>query len=334
MRRVGRKSMIGGMVALSMILTGTGYAYWTDTLNVTTKATTGDFAVTFADMGLYAQYGNETIDGGWSIVDGIGESAFVDDDFFMRDKAYNKIAKDGSIEGYAERAEGYNNINFDAELVDATAIAKNVGEYTTANTLGSDRIELTVNNMYPGYAQAFRTDILNVGDIAAKLSDLKFTVANLDDAADAAAAKDMLGIAVLINQEMYQPSPNDIDDKNVFQLCAVLADENNYFTVGGVDFLRLSALDDVNVAEAIENANILCSPATDNRMDFYLAVAMDKDEEGVYTTGIAEAINDKNDDADSQKKGVKISIDFLWDQFNAGKDTETPNILVNQNVPQ
>lgn len=332
MRRAGRKSMIGGIMALSMILTGTGYAYWTDTLNVTTKATTGDFAVTFVDLGLYAQYGNETLAGGWSIVDGIGETGFADDEFFMRNKEYNKIAKDGSIEAYGERAEGYNNVDFNAELVDAAAIAKTVGEYTTANTMGSDRIELTVNNMYPGYAQAFRSDILNVGDIAAKLSDLKFNVSNLDDMGDPKAAKDMLGIAVLINQEMYKPSPNDIDDKNVFKLCEALADEGNYFTVGGVDFLRLSALDDVNVADVIENANILCSPATDDRMDFYLAVAMDKDEEGIYTTGIADAINDENDDADSQKKGVKISIDFLWDQFNVGKDTENPNILVNQNV--
>lgn len=48
MRKTGRKPMAGGIVALSLILTGTGYAYWTDTLNVTTKATTGDLEVTFA----------------------------------------------------------------------------------------------------------------------------------------------------------------------------------------------------------------------------------------------------------------------------------------------
>ena len=58
MRRAGKKSIIGGLLALSMVLAGTGYAYWTDTLNVTTKATTGDFGMTFADLGLYAQYGN------------------------------------------------------------------------------------------------------------------------------------------------------------------------------------------------------------------------------------------------------------------------------------
>ena len=120
MKRPGRNSFIGGIVALSLVLAGTGYAYWTDTLNVTTKATTGDFGVQFVDLGLYAQYGNETIQGGgWSIVDGIGDAGYVDDHFFMRGTSdYNKIAKDGSIDAYKERAKGYNNIDFNAELVD------------------------------------------------------------------------------------------------------------------------------------------------------------------------------------------------------------------------
>lgn len=331
MRKAGRKSMIGGIMALSLILTGTGYAYWTDTLNVTTKATTGDFAVTFVDLGLYAQYGNETMANGWSIVDGIGESGYVNDDFFMRDKSdYNAIAKTGSIDDYYERAKGYNNVEFDAELVNADYIKKNVGEYTTLNAKGSDKIELTVSKMYPGYAQAFRTDILNVGEIAAKLSSLTFDVSALEEMGNPEAAYDMLGIAVLINQEQYTPDQN-IDGEKVFKLCDTLGNGDNFFTVGGVDFLRLSALDNADVRTAITNANILCSPATDNRMDLYLAVAMDPDAEGVYTTGTSDKLTE-NDDAASQNKGVKISIDFLWDQFNAGKDTGNPNILVEQNA--
>ena len=73
-------------------------------------------------------------------------------------------------------------MDFNAELVDAAAIKKDVGEYTTANTNGSDQIEITVNKMYPGYAQAFRTDILNVGDIAAKLSNVKPARCGKEDA--------------------------------------------------------------------------------------------------------------------------------------------------------
>ena len=81
------------------------------------------------------------------------------DDFFMRGNNYNTIAKDGSIEQYRENAKNYNTVDFNAELMDAAAIKKDVGEYTTANTNGSNQIEITVNKMCPGYAQAFRTPV-------------------------------------------------------------------------------------------------------------------------------------------------------------------------------
>ncbi len=334
MRKAGKKPMAGGILALSLILTGTGYAYWTDSLNVTTKATTGDLEVTFADLGLYAQYANETRADGWSIVDGIGDTSYVADDFFMRGKDYNSIAKDGSIDAYRDRSKNYNNVDFDAKLVDATAIKKDVGEYTTANTNGSDQIEVTVNKMYPGYAQAFRTDILNVGDIAAKLSNVQFSVGSEDQPSLPDAAKEMLGVAVFINQEQYNPAGGQ-DGKNVFKLAQAMGlDDSEYFTVGGVEFVRLSALEDGNQAklkEAIANAEILCSPATDNRMDLFLGVAMDPDGAGTYTTGSTEIMNTANSDADSQNQSVKITMDLDWDQFNVGKDTENANILVEQN---
>lgn len=61
MRKTNRKMILGGILAATMILGGTGYAYWTDTLKVTATATTGDLDMTFADMGLYAQYRDEVL---------------------------------------------------------------------------------------------------------------------------------------------------------------------------------------------------------------------------------------------------------------------------------
>lgn len=137
-----------------------------------------------------------------------------------------------------------------------------MGDYTTANTNGSDKIEITVNKMYPGYAQAFRSDILNVGEIAAKA---------------------MLGIAVFINQEQYHPAGGQ-NGENVFKLAKALnLGDDAYFTVGGVEFVRLSALEQADpevLRTALENAEILCSPATDNRMDLFMGVAMDPDAKG------------------------------------------------------
>lgn len=332
MKRAGRKSLISGIMALALVLAGTGYAYWTDTLNVTTKATTGDFGVTFVDLGLYAQYGNEVLPGGWSIVDGIGDSGFVDDHFFMRGTSdYNAIAKPGSIAAYKERAKGYNNVEFDAELKDAKPIPKQVGPYVAANANGSDKIEISIQRMYPGYAQAFRSDILNVGDIAAKLTNMKFDVKDLDNK-EVGNVDEMLGVAVLVNREQYAP---DHHEENVFKLASFLNDPSKCFKVGGVDFVRLSALDGKDFKDALANNLVLCAPATDQRMDIFLAVAMDPDAKGVYTTGTVENfVGPAEKDLASQGKGIQLSIDLLWDQFNVGKDAANPNILKLQNIGQ
>ena len=334
MRRSRRNTLVGGIVALGLVLAGTGYAYWTDSLNVTTKATTGDFGVKFVDLGLYGQYGDETMKGaGWSIVDGIGDTGYVGDQFFLRGSSdYNIIAKPGSIDAYKERAKGHNNVDFNAELVDKEKLTKDIGTaYKKASTDASGKILLTIDNMYPGYAQVFRSDIVNVGDIAAKLGNIKFETKTLDGK-EKGNLEDMIGVAVYLHREQY--NPKNTGNEDTFKLAKAVASEvpndDRFFTVGGVDFVRLSALDDVDLKQALQNNIIKCAPATDQRLDIFVGVAMDPDAKGVYTTGTTENRTDK-DDKLSQGKGVQLSMDLLWDQFNAGKDAGTTNILVNQN---
>ena len=322
------KSLVGSVLALSLVLAGTGYAYWTDTLSINTKATTGEFGVAFADLGLYAQYPNEISEiGSWSIVDGVKHGAndgFVADDFFMRGATnYNIIAKKGTIEKYKEEAEGFNKVEFDAELANAETLKKGPAVYVGSK--GSDTIDVTIKKMYPGYAQAFRTDIVNVGDIAAKLGNIKFEV---EAGADADKLEEMIGLALLVEGEQYNPVT--LPGWNVFKLAANFKDDK-VFTVGGGQFVRLSALRDADFAEVLKDKEaMLCAPATDNRMDLFLGVAMDPDAEGVYTTGTSAKMTDK-DDAESQNKEINVAIKLLWDQFNEGKDAAKPNILKKQN---
>lgn len=335
MKRSRRNTLVGGMVALGLVLSGTAYAYWTDSLNVTTKATTGDFGVKFVDLGLYGQYGDETNKGaGWSIVDGIGDNSYVGDQFFLRGASdYNIIAKPGSIDAYKERAKGSNNVDFNAELKDKEKLTKDIGRaYKKAVTDASGKVVLTVDNMYPGYAQAFRSDIVNVGDIAAKLSNIKFESKSLDKAKESGNLDEMIGVAVFLHREQYEP--NKTDNEPTFKLAKALADNgvdsSKFFKVGGVDFVRLSALNDADVKAALQNNIIKCAPASDQRLDMFVGVAMDPDAEGKFTTGTVEDRKD-NDDKLSQGKGIQLSMDLLWDQFNAGKDAGNGNILVNQN---
>lgn len=328
MKRMNGKSLVGSVLALSLVLAGTGYAYWTDTLSINTKATTGEFGVAFADLGLYAQYNNETLKGGWSIVDGVKHGAndgFVADDFFMRGATnYDIIAKPGSIDQYHEEAKGFNKVEFDAELVGAEVLTKGPGVYVGSK--GSDTIDVTIKKMYPGYAQAFRTDIVNVGDVAAKLGNIKFDV---KAGADVGNLEDMIGLAILVEGEQYNPHV-DPNGWNIFKLAANV-DPSKVFTVGGVEFVRLSALKDADFVDVLKDKEaMLCAPATDNRMDLFLGVAMDPDAEGVYTTGTSAKMTDK-DDAESQNKEINVAIKLLWDQFNVGKDAGNPNILKKQN---
>jgi len=326
---MSKKSLICTILALSMILVGTGYAYWTDTLNVTTKATTGDLDVTFADMGLYAQYGNEYESGNWSIIDGIGATGYVAANYFERGTSnYNIIAKPGSIDAYYERAKGYNNVEFDAELVDASPISKTVGPYVAGQVNGSDNILFTIDNMYPGYAMAFRSDILNLGSIAARLSAIKFDVTGLSDVAVNETTKNMLGVAFLVDRQ-YQTSPYEEGTK-VFELCKEMGlQDSQIFEVGGVHFIRFSSLADISKAVLDEYSTLLAVPS-ENRMDLYIAIAMDPDADGVYTTGSTAAMKD-NDDSLSQITGAQLSVDFLWDQFNEGFDVDATNRLAEQN---
>lgn len=331
MRKTNKKSIIAGALALAMVLTGTGYAAWTNTLRIRSTATTGEFEVRFADLGLYAQYGDE--DYGWSIVDGIGDKGYLPADFFKRESTnYNIIAKDGSIEEYKKRSEKYNNVTFDAKLDGATPIQRKAGPYTTANTNGSDQITLEINNIYPGYAQTFRTDILNQGTLAAKLSNIKFDVSTYKDQK---VVEDMLGVALYVHTEgtgnIGKP------DMDAFTLVKSLGvNKADIFRVGGVDFMRASALEKLDakkIEEALKDAMILTSPATGERMDLFIGIAMDPDLEGKYTTGTAANINQNKDDEASQEKTAYINIDFNWDQFNiSAKDSAPANILEKQNA--
>ena len=332
---MNKKAIVSTFVALALVMTGTAYAYWTDSLNVTTKATTGELDVTFVDLGLYAQYDNELDpkEGGWSIIDGIGANYFVSDKFFTRGTSdYNAIAKAGTIDQYTNDTNGYHTVTFDAELVNATAIKATVGPYNSSNANGSDDILIEVNAIYPGYAQAFRSDIINVGTIAAKLSNVKVAVPDSSNA----TIKEALGVAFLVDRE-YFPGATPQEGEKVFQLAnAAKAAGAAVFTVGGVDFVRLVDLEKPAVqdalAGAITNANLILGAGStgQGRMDIYLGIAMDPDADGNYTTG-STAVMANNDDADSELEAATISIDLLWDQFNAGNDADTSNWLSHQN---
>ena len=331
-----KKKVIGGAVALSLVLAGTGYAYWTDALTVSSKVTTGNMQVKFLDLGLYAQYSDE--DKGWSIVDGIDDSGYTAANYFKRDTSnYNIIAKPGSVENYKKKSARYHDVSFDANLVNPTELNVNIGPYNgesnkTAKVKVGDGINVSLENIYPGYAQAFRTDIGNVGNVAAKLSKISVE----SSGTKTGNLSDMIGVALYtLNEESGE------HDGDVFRLASNF-DEKDTFKVGGVRFVRLSAISKkgVDLSSKIikkngkgKTCNELYVDPRNGRMDVCFGYAMDPDAEGNYTTGSTHAAHAVGDDSKSMNKAIKIKMDFGWDQFNEG--TEKLNIpankLANQN---
>lgn len=307
---MAKKKIIVAALALCLVLAGTGYAYWTDSLNITTKATTGELEVKFLDLGLLAQYTNEAPgyvgEEGWSIIDGIGDTGYVDNAFFReadnyRDSNHNTITDVASLEEYAARTKNYNKVTFNAMYDGNEVLEANIGDYKTGDLVG-DKINVSVNNIYPAFAQAFRTDIANTGNIAAKLSEIKVDVT----AKSSDSIENNIGIAIYMERETSS------DNGYVFKL-AQQFDSSKTFKLGGVDFVRLSAFDDPSTLDDILKDTLMTLPS-DNRMDLYLGVAMDPTAEN-----------------DTMNGSVDFTIDLDWEQFNAEKVIDATNILNKQN---
>ena len=111
------------VLACCLLFLGMGYAYWTDSLQIDTTATTGELDVRFVDVALFGQYADED---GWAIFDGIDDGKFkIDTDRWKnRPNIYNRIAEEEDLEAYMDRLEGYATNAFDANLVNPVNLGK------------------------------------------------------------------------------------------------------------------------------------------------------------------------------------------------------------------
>ncbi|NLY71148.1 MAG: hypothetical protein GX076_05645 [Clostridiales bacterium] len=309
------------VLACCLLFLGMGYAYWTDSLQIDTTATTGELDVRFVDVALFGQYADED---GWAIFDGIDDGKFkIDTDRWKnRPNSYNRIAEQEDLEAYMARIEGYTTTAFDAKLVNPVNLGKKIGDNDyVPTTWSSDKIEISVTDMYPGYGMLFRADIVNPGTLAAKLSQLKIDLTkNMND-----AMKNMICVSFEVLRDNSESVVFDFSDE---------VDDSDIFVIDGVKFIRLSAIGeglkfDINEEDV---DNLLCIypanadlPKDSFRMDLILGVAMDPDAEGVYTTGSVEKGNPYNNkDSATQLKTAKFAIQFLWDQFNTPVDKVDP----------
>lgn len=306
-----KKRFIAGLAVSSMLLMGVGYAAWTDGLQVNTKATSGELKVDLIDACLYGQYEGLDSEKGWTVIDGIGEQGYLGPYNFQRTRTApidgDNTGVEEGMEEYAERQFGKNAISFDVikGQEDGKLGEDNQfkGAYTAGTTLYKN-FEIDITNMYPGYAQVFRSDIVNMGSLAAKLSKIDASLTGNQDE----NMKDLIGINLYVQRE-YHGTEKHVD---VFR--SLDLQDADTFEIGGVTFVRLSALEVAMTKAKFENNTLFITPEA-NRMDLYLGVAMDLDADGQYTTGRSSSITDQEDTL-SENTGVTLTLDFLWDQFN------------------
>ena len=311
-----KRKVLVSVLACAMLFLGMGYAYWTDSLQIDTKVTTGELDVRFVDLALYGQYEGNDNEISWSIIDGVkhgDEDGYVAGLPFGRGTTnYNLIGDKTKIENYRKEISGYaTDTTFDAELKNPTKMPITVDCYQEGRDNTSKTIEITLNKIYPGYAQVFQSDIVNVGTIAAKLSDITFNV-NAPD-----KVKDVIGVSLHLYRE-YATTPDPSEaGKHVNVFPTDLFKPGDTFVLGGVDFIRLSALENnTSLKDYLENELLYVHP-DENRMDLYLGIAMDPDYDGEYTSGHAGLANPVGQDWWTENcQYAQFDINLLWDQFN------------------
>lgn len=313
-----KRRFIVGILVLSMILLGTGYAYWTHSLHVTTTATTGDLNVKFLDLTLYGNYEDE---GGWTIFDGVGGAWQTGDHFFTRGFSnYNKVADLARIKQYQNDTTGYHQVSFDivptgdVQTIDDYIAEKgnnydsnHLADAYTGKTKIFDNFSITLNKIYPGYAQAFNADIANFGTVAASFSSLKANLNTEKSMSD--ALNHSLGMSIYLTREYGAMGETGND---LFCLMEQGFGAENIFEIGGVKFVRFSALSGMELINFIENLNQLFVDPSKNRVDVYLAIGMDPAAENNTEFGSAT-----------------IDLEFNWSQFidSASRGQYKENIM-------
>lgn len=306
-----KRKILACVVACATLFLGMGYAFWTDSLQIDTTADTGKLEVKFVDLDAYGTYGDET--GKWAVYTGIPGNESVNAEAVFHDHSYNKLDSQADINAFFNSIDEYTKTTFDAyqiapvDIEDLEDVILPVDNAYGGDDHASDAIKVDISNMYPGYAQLFRTDILNTGTLAAKLTDIDLTLGEFEENVD-----DMIGVCLDVVYE----------DGTVVKAVDGAAAED-IFEIDGVEFIRLSALEDAVISGgpgADPDDILYIYPSNDNTMDAIFGVAMDPDYAGAYTTGHVGAANAVGVDADTQKKEANFVIDFLWDQFNVDAD--------------
>lgn len=274
-----KKRLIACVLTCATLLMGTGFAYWTDLINVSATAETGILEVNFTEA------------------KSLGNNFEPLNSAISSESAYDSTKR-------------------------------------TATVVDKDNISFDITDIYPGHYEVFETSVVNAGTVAAKLGKVNMSVNGSNQ-----MTKDIIGIALDADASYSVTGHCHVEQCNSPKTCAkpghykflgiwyhytdtksitkdvsIDLPADATFKIDGTTFVRLSALKDVAVSEQLSNLLYLTN---DSKMSFAVAIGMDPDAKGKFTTGSAALNNpNKNQDSNTQNTTAKVTMGLVWDQYN------------------
>jgi hypothetical protein len=304
-----KKRFIACVVACAMLLMGTGFAYWTDLINLRATARTGYLDVDFV--------GAEEGSNNWQPIEGglSGEDAYHSDTAPTATVVNGDnvtLNLDNFYPGHLQ--------NFTATVENNGTLAAKLGKVKM--TIGGDNgvteemigIRLTASSTYTTDSTTVEGDPIygpDYNNVITERCNNLFCHEHFDHFITLFGRYGKKYGTQIIGHEVVT-----VDGVPTTTPVVINFPEDQTFTLDGVSYVRLSALQNVNVDIADAVANMLYL-TNDSSMTFDITVAMDPDAAGLRTTGSAFIDNPNSKvDADTQSKEAWINFGLVWDQYN------------------
>lgn len=295
-----KKRILACVLACAMLLMGTGYAYWTNLLNVNAKAETGKLNVNFTKA--------EYVGNNFAATGALTAESAYDSTTHTPTLTDDKNVTFDVTEIYPGHYEV-----FSTEVNNAGTVAAKLGKIKASISSSNDMTESMIGIAIAG-TQSYTTEESRQVDEYGW--DWVFVPCdpNCNKWGHCHTyVNGVRGIYVL----QYTVVGSHIEKDSTTHTTPVDHDallglpQGSTFTIGTVTFVRLSALDDLSVSQ-----NLLYLNNASN-MKFNVWIGMDPDAAGDYTTGSSVAGNPKgNYDINTQHTSASVTLGFVWDQYN------------------
>ena len=283
-----KKKIIACVLACATLLMGTGFAYWTDLININATAETGYLDVNFT------------------------KAEFLGNNFIPTNEKLEESAYDTTARTATLVATNPDQIAFDisdlypghyeafqATVVNAGTVAAKLGKVNTSIS-GSG-----VTKEMIGISLDAVSDYKTKETIKTEVPDSKFCK---DTTHEHIYCETIFGKFIV---GRYETTVNVIGHKKGVD---INLPAGSTFVIGTKTFVRLSALASVPVSEQLSNILYLTN---NSDMRFIVTIGMDPDATGTYTSGSAALGNPNGKyDSDSQNKTASVDLGLVWDQYN------------------